>query len=63
MSNRNQWRLSWFMFTGLLAMLLGLVLALLSEYSFVSILSLVGSLIMAVGAIMTAVASKHVRGR
>ncbi len=51
------------MFTGLLAMLLGLVLALLSEYSFVSILSLVGSLIMAVGAIMTAVASKHVRGR
>ncbi len=61
MTNRNEWRPVWIMLTGFLVALVGLILAMYTEYRFGPIFSLVGSLILAAGAVMAAIISKRAK--
>ena len=61
MTNRNQWTPVWIMLAGFFVVLVGLILAMYTEYRFGAVFSLVGSLILAVGGVMAAVISKRAK--
>ena len=51
----------WIMLAGFFVVLVGLILAMYTEYRFGAVFSLVGSLILAVGGVMAAVISKRAK--